>query len=201
LHRSASSEVDILAQMKPRAGTMSPSPGDTVSRSSRTHPARPCGFSMHLRRNAVRQGMEAKLPITFSNCCPWRAITSCLYFFCRIPEHTACHRIGHLFRPESDVFFWRITDIHRHVMAPYFSISRSCAKPNRWVTRVTTCGNRPANDPEHPWSNFTAFKAKFGGAEFHLVPTLDFVYDQRVYDQYTTMFARVPARIRYAREI
>jgi hypothetical protein len=45
-------------------------------------------------------------------------------------------------------------------------------------------GIAPANDPEHPWRDLSVFKAKFGGIEVRLVPTLDYVYDQSAYDSY-----------------
>jgi len=68
-------------------------------------------------------------------------------------------------------------------------------KAKSLVTRVTTCGEiAPANDPEHPWSNFTAFKAKFGGAEFHLVPLSILSTTKESTTKYTTMFARVPGK-------
>src|SRR5258705_9560064 len=65
---------------------------------------------MHLRRNrrTARNGSQT-FRLLSATVVPGAAIASRLYFFCRIPGHTACHRIGHLFRPESDVFFWRIT--------------------------------------------------------------------------------------------
>ena len=45
-------------------------------------------------------------------------------------------------------------------------------------------GIAPPNQAEHLWQNFTAFKAKFGGEEVHLVPTLDLVLDPTAYDRY-----------------
>jgi len=71
-------------------------------------------------------------------------------------------------------------------MAPYllhFEIMRKAkALGHEWYD---LWGIAPANEPDHPWKNFTAFKAQFGGVEMHLVPTLDYVYNPEAYDRYT----------------
>jgi hypothetical protein len=45
-------------------------------------------------------------------------------------------------------------------------------------------GVAPPNQPGHPWQNFSASKAKFGGEKVHLAPTLDLVFDSPAYDGY-----------------
>ena len=45
-------------------------------------------------------------------------------------------------------------------------------------------GIAPDDEPEHPWKNLTVFKSKFGGVEEHLVPTMDFVFDEAAYEKY-----------------
>jgi hypothetical protein len=42
----------------------------------------------------------------------------------------------------------------------------------------------PLNQLDHLWQNSSAFKAKFGGEEVHLGPTLDLVFDAAAYHRY-----------------
>src|SRR2546426_4534851 len=60
----------------------------------------------------------------------------------------------------------------RSTLFPYTTLFRSLG--HEWYD---LWGIAPPNEPDHPWRNFTVFKAKFGGVEVHLVPTLDCVYD------------------------
>jgi lipid II:glycine glycyltransferase (peptidoglycan interpeptide bridge formation enzyme) len=73
-------------------------------------------------------------------------------------------------------------------MAPYllhFEVMREAkALGHEWYD---LWGIAPPNQPDHPWQNFSAFKAKFGGVEVHSVPTLDFVYDPAAYAHYTAL--------------
>jgi lipid II:glycine glycyltransferase (peptidoglycan interpeptide bridge formation enzyme) len=70
-------------------------------------------------------------------------------------------------------------------MAPYllhFEIMRKArALGHEWYD---LWGIAPANEPDHSWQNISVFKAKFGGVEVRLVPTLDYVYDAAAYDSY-----------------
>ena len=81
-------------------------------------------------------------------------------------------------------------------MAPYllhFEIMRKAkALGHQWYD---LWGIAPANQPDHPWQSFTAFKAKFGGEEVHLVPTLDYVYDDAAYDRYVAQEKRPGAAV------
>src|SRR2546426_10930263 len=67
----------------------------------------------------------------------------------------------------------------RSTLFPYTTLFRSLG--HEWYD---LWGIAPPNEPDHPWRNFTVFKAKFGGVEVHLVPTLDCVYDAAAYDCY-----------------
>lgn len=82
-------------------------------------------------------------------------------------------------------FFGASLALHRSVMAPYlmhFEIMRSAkARGCEWYD---LWGFDPGNDPDHPWRNFSVFKAKFGGVVQRLVPTMDYVYDAAAYDEY-----------------
>jgi lipid II:glycine glycyltransferase (peptidoglycan interpeptide bridge formation enzyme) len=82
-------------------------------------------------------------------------------------------------------FYGASLDEHRNVMAPYllhFEIMRKAKTlGNQWYD---FWGIGPENEPDHPWNNFSTFKRKFGGVEFNIVPTLDYVYDSAAYDRY-----------------
>lgn len=73
----------------------------------------------------------------------------------------------------------------RRVMSPYllhFEIMRRAkAVGYEWYD---FWGVAPADCADHPWHDISAFKRKFGGQEFNLVPTLDFIYDPKAYDDY-----------------
>ena len=83
-------------------------------------------------------------------------------------------------------FYGASLDEHRNVMAPYllhFEIMRKArARGHRWYD---FWGIGPENEPDHPWANFSTFKRKFGGQQFNIVPTLDYIYDSAAYDQYS----------------
>jgi len=191
------SEVDILAQMKPKGRyNVGVARRYGVSVIEDSSPQGLADFQCIYEETAVRQGMEAKPSDYFQQLLslarPSRHVS---IFFAEYQGIRLATALVIYFGPRATYFFGGSRDIHRHVMAPYllhFEIMRKAKSLGH--SCYDLWGIAPANDPEHPWSNFTAFKAKFGGAEFHLVPTLDFVYDQRVYDQYTAMFARVPGK-------
>lgn len=93
------------------------------------------------------------------------------------------------FGPRATFFYGGSRDVHREVMASYllhFEIMlRAKALGHEWYD---LWGVAPADArDDHPWQNFTVFKAKFGGVEVHLVPTLDYVYDAAAYDCYGRM--------------
>jgi lipid II:glycine glycyltransferase (peptidoglycan interpeptide bridge formation enzyme) len=84
-------------------------------------------------------------------------------------------------------FFGGSRHNYRTVMAPYllhFEIMcQARARGHEWYD---LWGIAPPNEPDHPWQNISAFKAKFGGVEVRLVPTLDYVYDAAAYADYVT---------------
>jgi peptidoglycan pentaglycine glycine transferase (the first glycine) len=95
------------------------------------------------------------------------------------------------FGPRATYFYGGSRDLNRHVMAPYllhFEIMRKAKRlGHQWYD---LWGIAPPNEPDHPWQNFTTFKAKFGGEEVHLVPTLDYVYDDRAYEEFGELSGR-----------
>jgi len=85
-------------------------------------PARPCGFSMHLRRNrrTARNGSQTfrLLSATVVLARPSRHVS----FFLPNTRAYGLPPHGSSISAESDVFFGGSRDIHRHVMARTFSI-------------------------------------------------------------------------------
>lgn len=82
-------------------------------------------------------------------------------------------------------FYGGSTEQYRQVMAPYllhFEIMLwAKARGYEWYDLY---GIAPQNLPEHQWANFSAFKRKLGGQEFHFVPALDYIYDAEAYTAY-----------------
>jgi lipid II:glycine glycyltransferase (peptidoglycan interpeptide bridge formation enzyme) len=82
-------------------------------------------------------------------------------------------------------FYGGSHDADRHVMAPYllhFEIMRTAKGLGHiWYD---LWGVAPPHESDHPWRDFSTFKAKFGGVEVHLVRTLDYVYDAAAYRDY-----------------
>ena len=82
-------------------------------------------------------------------------------------------------------FFGASLDEHRQVKAPDFlqfeMMRRAKARGCDWYD---FWGIAPANQPNHPWQTFSGFKRKFGGSEFTLVPTLDYIYDPSAYNRF-----------------
>ena len=79
-------------------------------------------------------------------------------------------------------------DSHRNVMAPYLlqfeAMLKAKSRDCQWYDFY---GVAPANEPDHAWANFGAFKRKFGGRELHFVPPLDYVYDSDAYYDYRVL--------------
>lgn len=138
---------------------------------------------------ATRQGMEVKPADYFEAllalACPGHDAS--LFF----AEHEGVRLATALvtyFGPRATYFYGGSRALNREVMAPYlmhFEIMRNAkARGHEWYD---LWGIAPPNQPAHPWQNFTAFKAKFGGEEVHLAPTLDLVFDHAAYDRYMTI--------------
>jgi len=92
-----------------------------------------------------------------------------------------------LFGQTATYFYGASLDEHRHVMAPYllhFEVMRKArGLGHQWYD---FWGIGPENEPDHPWANFSTFKRKFGGREFNIVPTIDYIYDSDAYDRYVS---------------
>ena len=143
-------------------------------------------FQNLYEETAARQGMEAKPPDYFETLVA--SLSSAhkgSLFFAEYQGMRIATALVVYFGPRATYFFGGSRDIHRHVMAPYllhFEVMRKArALGHEWYD---LWGIAPANKPDHPWRDFSVFKAKFGGVEVHLVPTLDYVYDAAAYDGY-----------------
>jgi lipid II:glycine glycyltransferase (peptidoglycan interpeptide bridge formation enzyme) len=74
---------------------------------------------------------------------------------------------------------------NRNVMAPYllqFEIMRKAKSLG--CQCYDLFGITPQNEPRDGWTDISAFKRKFGGQELRFVPTLDYVYDPVVYQEW-----------------
>ena len=138
------------------------------------------------KETANRQEMGTKPPDYFERLVSllWSANRGSL-FFAEYQGRRIATALVVYFGRKATYFFGGSRDIDRHVMAPYllhFEAMRNArALGHEWYD---LWGIAPANDLEHPWRNLSVFKAKFGGIEVRLVPTLDYVYDESAYDGY-----------------
>src|SRR5438093_10011021 len=181
------SEAAILAQMKPKGRYnigVARRHGVTVIEDTSDRGL--ADFQSTYDATVTRQGFEAKPPDYFE------ALVASLssahkgsLFFAEYQGLRIATALVVYFGPRATYFFGGSRDIHRHVMAPYllhFEVMRKArALGHEWYD---LWGIAPTNEPDHPWRNFSVFKAKFGGVEVHLVPTLDYVYDAAAYDGY-----------------
>ena len=190
------SEDAILAQMKPKGRyNIHVARKHGVSIIEDTSEQGLADFQTIYEETAVRQGIRAKPPDYFqplvSVFAPSRHRS---LFFAEYQGVRIATALVVYFGSRATYFFGGSRDIHRHVMAPYllhFEIMRKAkALGHQWYD---FWGIAPANQPDHPWSSFTAFKSKFGGEEVHLVPTLDYVYDDAAYDRYLALESRSAA--------
>jgi lipid II:glycine glycyltransferase (peptidoglycan interpeptide bridge formation enzyme) len=181
------SEAAILAQMKPKGRyNIGVARRHGVSIIEDTSPQGLVDFQSIYEETATRQGMAAKPPDYFQTLV---SLFSPLHhgsiYFAEYQGLRLATALVIYFGSRATYFFGGSRDIHREVMAPYllhFEIMcKSKALGHEWYD---LWGIAPASEPDHPWKNFTAFKAKFGGCEVHLVPTLDYVYDDAAYDCY-----------------
>jgi peptidoglycan pentaglycine glycine transferase (the first glycine) len=187
------SEAAILAQMKPKGRYnihVAQKHGVTIIEDTSQRGL--ADFQSIYEETAARQGMAAKPPDYFqplvSVFAPPRHRS---IFFAEYQGVRIATAVVVFFGSRATYFFGGSRDLHRNVMAPYllhFEIMRKAkALGHQWYD---LWGIAPANQPDHPWRNFTAFKAKFGGEEIHLVPTLDYVYDDVAYDRYLALETR-----------
>ena len=181
------SEAAILAQMKPKGRyNIGVARRHGVSIIEDTSEQGLRDFQSIYEETATRQGMEAKPPDYFQTLVSLFSPAHCgSLFFAEYQGMRIATALVVYFGPRATYFFGGSREIHRHVMAPYllhFEVMRKArALGHEWYD---LWGIAPANEPDHPWQNFSVFKAKFGGDEVHLVPTLDYVYDAVAYDGY-----------------
>jgi len=173
------SEAEILVQMKPKGRYnihVAQRHGVTIIEdTSEQGPSRT--FKAFTKETAVRQGIAAKPSDYFQTLVSlFSPSRHGSIFFAEYRGVRIATALVVYFGPRATYFFGGSRDVHRQVMAPYllhFEIMRKAkALGHEWYD---LWGIAPPNEPDHPWQNFTSFKAKFGGAEVHLVPTLDYV--------------------------
>jgi lipid II:glycine glycyltransferase (peptidoglycan interpeptide bridge formation enzyme) len=133
-----------------------------------------------------RQGIKGKPASYFETLVPilWSAGHGSLFFAEYGGRRLAAALV--IFFGQTAIYFYGASlDEDRNVMAPYilhFEIMRGArARGFQWYDFWGIC---PENEPDHPWQNFSTFKRKFGGVEFNIVPTLDYVYDAASYEKY-----------------
>jgi peptidoglycan pentaglycine glycine transferase (the first glycine) len=186
------SEADILAQMKPKGRYnigLARRQGVTVIEDTTTQ-----GFDDFQRlykATFARRGMKPKDPDYF------RALLSALrssghgsLFFAEYAGIRLATALVVYFGDRATYFFGGSADLHRNVMAPelmHFEIMRTAKRLGyAWYDLWGIAP--PESAGNHAWRGFTQFKAKFGGDEICLVPTLDYVYDPAAYERYTSLF-------------
>jgi peptidoglycan pentaglycine glycine transferase (the first glycine) len=180
-------EEAILAQMKPKGRyNISVARRHGVSIVEDTSGQGAADFQNLYEETARRQGLAPKPPDYFeallSLFLPVRRVS---LFFAEYQGLRLATALVVYFGRTATYFYGGSSDIHRNVMAPYllhFEIMKKAkGLEHEWYD---FWGIAPNADPEHPWHNFSVFKAKFGGVERHLVPTLDFVFDSTAYSHY-----------------
>ena len=180
-------EAAILAQMKPKGRyNIGVARRHGVSIVEDTSEQGLRDFLAIYEETAARQGMEPKPADYFERL---MALSSPGHrgalFFAEYQGRRIATVLAIYFGRRATYFFGGSRDEDRQVMAPYllhFEVMR--AARTRGCEWYDLWGIAPADEPEHPWRNFTIFKAKFGGIEVHLVPTLDYVFDEAAYGGY-----------------
>jgi len=184
------SEEQILAQMKPKGRyNIGIARRYGVSIIEDASPQGLADFYSIYEETTERQGIESKPPdyfealMSFFSSSHHASLLFAQYHGVRLAAALVIY-----FGTRATYFYGGSRDLHRQVMAPYllhFEIMRKAkALGHEWYD---LWGIAPANEPDHPWKNLSIFKAKFGGEEVHLVPTLDYVYDPAAYARYTAL--------------
>ena len=180
-------EAEILAQMKPKGRyNIRVAQKHCVTIFEETLEKGVAEFLAIYGETASRHGLNAKPPDYFQDIVTLLApLQRCALFFA---EHEGVRLAAALiiyFGRRATYFFGGSLPTRRHVMAPHllhFEIMRDAkARGHQWYD---FWGIAPDNDPNHPWWDITVFKRKFGGAEFNLVRTADYVFDAASYDAY-----------------
>ncbi len=180
-------ESAILAQMKPKGRyNIGVARRHGVSVVEDTSEKGLADFQSIYEETAARQGMQAKPADYFQTLVSlFSPSNHGSIFFAEYQGVRLATALVVYFGRRATYFFGGSRTLNRQVMAPYlmhFEVMRKAkALGHEWYD---LWGIAPANEPNHPWLNFTAFKAKFGGEEVHLAPTLDLVFDTAAYDRY-----------------
>ena len=184
------SEDQILAQMKPKGRYnigIARRYGVSIIEDNSTEGL--ADFYSIYEETTQRQGIESKPPDYFEALMSYFSSSHhASLFFAEYRGVRLATVLVIYFGARATYFYGGSRDLHRHVMAPYllhFEIMREAKALGHQTYDLW--GIAPANEPDHPWKNFSIFKAKFGGQEVHLVPTLDYVYDSSAYAHFTSL--------------
>ena len=181
------SESELLAQMKPKGryniGVARRHGVSVVEDNSAQGLA---DFQEIYEETCERQGIPAKPPDYFETLVSlFSPLGKGSLFFAEYRGVLLATALVIRFGPRATYFYGGSRDVHREVMAPYllhFEIMRKAkGLGHEWYD---LWGIAPDDEPDHPWRNLTVFKSKFGGVEEHLVPTMDFVFDEAAYEKY-----------------
>jgi lipid II:glycine glycyltransferase (peptidoglycan interpeptide bridge formation enzyme) len=182
------SELDILAQMKPKGRyniRVAQRRGVAVVQDASGQGI--ADFLSLYRDMAKRQGIPTKPDDYFETLVPLLAARGKgTLFFAEHHGRWLAAALVVFFGPRATYFYGASLDADRHVMAPYllhFEIMRQAKA--RGHQAYDLWGVAPENAPDHRWRDISAFKRKFGGADFRLVSTLDYIYDSAGYRRYT----------------
>jgi peptidoglycan pentaglycine glycine transferase (the first glycine) len=179
------SEAEILAQMKPKGRyNIGIARRHGVSIVEDVSAQGLADFLAIYEETATRQGLKPKPPDYFEMLLSFAGRRATL-FFAEYQGVRVATVLVIYFGPRATYFFGGSRDLHRQVMAPYllhFEIMRKAKALGHLAYDLW--GIAPPNQPDHSWQNISVFKAKFGGEEVHLTPTLDYVYDPAGYARY-----------------
>jgi peptidoglycan pentaglycine glycine transferase (the first glycine) len=178
-------EEGILAQMKPKGRyNIGVARRHGVSIVEDTSEQGLKDFLAIYEETAARQGMTPK-PRDYFEMLVSVPAPRCALFFAEYQGRRIATALVIYFGHRATYFFGGSRELDRHVMAPYllhFEIMRAAKSLGHECYDLW--GISPANEPDHPWQNFSVFKSKFGGVEVRLVPTLDYIYDEPAYNAY-----------------
>src|SRR2546423_165291 len=190
------SEDAILAQMKPKGRyNIHVAKRHGVSVIEDTSPDGLADFQTLYEETAVRQGMQAKpcdyFETLLSLLLPRRRVS---IFFAEYQGHRLATALVIYFGRTASYFYGGSRDIHRDLMAPHLLHFLAMRQAQALCPHsFDPLGIAPPDQANHPWTNFSSFKAKFGGSEIHLVPTLDYICDATAYANYTALHADPPS--------
>ena len=181
-------ESAILAQMKPKGRyNIGVARRHGVSVVEDTSAQGLADFQEIYEETCDRQGMAPKPPDYFETLASlFLPLGKGSLFFAEYRGVRLAAALVIYFGPRATYFYGGSSDMHRNVMAPYLlHFEIMCKAKSLGHEWYDLWGIAPDDEPDHPWRNFTVFKSKFGGIAEHLVPTMDFVFDEAAYEKYT----------------